>query len=208
MNSERNEMVRLIQAYGVRDEKIIEAMRKVRRHVFIPEGQSGMLDPYGDHPCPIGNGQTISQPFIVAYMSEKINPKPGEKILEIGTGSGYQAAVLAELGADVYSIEIIPDLANHAKKILAQEKYKVHILEADGYKGWPEMAPFDVIIVTCAPEEIPFELIQQLNEGGRMILPVGSPLNQKLVVLYKSGGKVKLENDLAVRFVPMVHRQS
>jgi len=201
----REEMVRQVRAYGVRDERVLAAMAKVRRHLFIPEEYRSRDDPYGDHPCSIGYGQTISQPFIVAYMTERVNVKPGEKVLEIGTGSGYQAAILAELGAEVYSIEIIPALAEHARRVLAAEGYdRVHVLTGDGYKGWPEHAPFDVIIVTCAPEEVPQALVEQLKDGGRMILPLGAGV-QRLVVLRKRSGKVSQEEDIMVRFVPMVH---
>ena len=130
---EREAMVRTLRVYGIKDERVLSAMAKIRRHLFIPEAFRRRDDAYGDHPCPIGHGQTISQPYIVAYMTEKINPKPGEKVLEIGTGSGYQAAILAECGADVYSIEIVPELAQHARTALANEGYKkVHVLTGDG----------------------------------------------------------------------------
>lgn len=204
MRIKRKKMVELLTYYGIKDDKILNAMLKIRRHVYIPKEYLFLSDPYGDHPCPIGYEQTISQPFIVAYMTEKINPKPGEKILEIGTGSGYQAALLAELGAEVYSIEIIPELASHAIQVLASEGYNVKVLNGDGYKGWPEYAPFDAIIVTCAPEEIPKELINQLRDGGRMILPLGERFAQRLVILRKEGNNIKLEEDLPVRFVPMI----
>lgn len=198
-------MIETLKAYGIRDPDVLRAMSTVRRHAFIPEAYRHVADPYGDHPCPIGHGQTISQPYIVAYMTERIAPKKGEKILEIGTGSGYQAAILAELGAEVYSIEIIPELAEHARKVLAEEGYsQVRVLTGDGYKGWPEHAPFDAIIVTCAPEEIPSELVNQLKEGGRMILPLGTGF-QRLVIARKRGGKTLIDEDLPVRFVPMVH---
>ena len=148
--------------------------------------------------------QTISQPYIVAYMTEKLALKPGEKVLEIGTGSGYQAAVLAECGADVYTIEIIPELARHARAALDAEGYgHVRVKAGDGYKGWPEEAPFDAVIVTCAPEEVPAALVEQVKEGGRMILPLGTVF-QRLVILRKKDGRVHQENDLPVRFVPMV----
>ena len=160
---------------------------------------------YGDHPCPIGYGQTISQPYIVAYMTEKIAPRAGDRILEIGTGSGYQAAILAELGADVYTVEIVPALADHAVKTLAAEGYPgVHVLVGDGYKGWPEHAPYNAVIVTCAPDRIPDALVQQLAEGGRMIVPVGAG-SQRLVILKKQSGRVDTQEDLPVAFVPMVH---
>ncbi len=202
----RADMVLVIRAYGVDDGPILEAMGRVPRHRFIPEGYRRACNPYGDHPCPIGHGQTISQPFIVAYMTEKIAPQRGEKILEIGTGSGYQAAILAELGAEVYTIEIVAPLAEHARQILETQGYtNIHVLAGDGYKGWPEHAPFDAVIVTCAPEEVPEALVEQLREGGRMILPLGEPGNQRLVILRKTGGRVKIQDDLPVRFVPMVH---
>jgi len=201
---EREAMVRTLRVYGIKDERVLAAMAKVCRHLFIPEAYRSRQDAYGDHPCPIGHGQTISQPYIVAYMTEKINPKPGEKVLEIGTGSGYQAAILAECGADVYSIEIVPELAQHARTALANEGYKkVHVLTGDGYKGWPEHSPFDAIIVTCAPEDVPQALVDQLQDGGRMILPLGVG-TQRLVILRKKTGKIVQEDDLPVRFVPMV----
>lgn len=198
-------MIAQIERYGVKNQRVLDAMTKIQRHKFIPEKYLGLNDPYGDHPCPIGSGQTISQPYIVAYMTERIDPNPGDKVLEIGTGSGYQAAILAELGADVYTIEIIPELAEHARKILATEGYAgVHVLTEDGYKGWPEYAPFDEIIVTCAPEDVPQALVEQLKDGGRMIVPVGESV-QRLVILRKTAGKVETEDDFAVVFVPMVH---
>jgi protein-L-isoaspartate(D-aspartate) O-methyltransferase len=206
---ERMRMVQLLQFYGIKDKRVLAVMSKVQRHMYIPENYRRRADAYGDHPCPIGHNQTISQPFIVAYMTEKVNLKPGEKVLEIGTGSGYQAAILAELGAKVYSIEIVPQLAAHAQKALKEEGYgDVKVLRGDGYKGWPEYAPFDVIIVTCAPEEVPQKLVEQLIEGGRMILPLGRPYQQRLVIFRKVKGKVKKENDLSVMFVPMVHEKS
>lgn len=200
----RARMMAKLRAYRVKDARVLDAMAKVRRHVYIPEAQRRLADPYGDHPCPIGHDQTISQPFIVAYMTEKMKLAKGEKVLEIGTGSGYQAAILAEMGAKVYSIEIIPELAKHARKVLAAEGYdKVSVRTGDGYKGWPEHSPFDAIIVTCAPEKVPKALVDQLAEGGRMILPVGGFV-QRLVILRKKDGKIRKEDDIGVRFVPMV----
>lgn len=204
MDAQRKAMVADLRRYKIQDERVIEAMSKVRRHVYIPEEIRDKVDPYGDHPCPIGYGQTISQPYIVAYMTQCIEVKPGMKILEIGTGSGYQAAVLAEMGAEVYSIEIVPELAKHAQTVLAAEGYgSVHVKCGDGYKGWPEHAPFDAVIVTCAPNEIPEALTSQLKDGGRMILPVGSGI-QQLVILVNEGGKFREIPDIYVRFVPMV----
>jgi len=201
----RSEMVRVLRTtYGISDEKILRVMATVRRHRFIPESHRAEGDPYGDHPCSIGFGQTISQPFIVAYMTMLLDVHQGEKVLEIGTGSGYQAAVLAELGARVFSIEIIPELAEHARKVLKEEGYdRVRVLTGDGYKGWPEEAPFDAIIVTCAPEEVPAALVNQLREGGRMILPLGR-WSQRLVILRKKDGRIVQTDDISVRFVPMV----
>jgi len=206
-NKERKRMVHILRAYGVKDKKVLQAMERVRRHMYIPIEHRRQCNPYGDHPCPIGYGQTISQPYIVAYMTERMEIEAGEKVLEIGTGSGYQAAVLAELGAKVYSIEIVKELAAHAKKVLKAEGYKnVKVLRGDGYKGWPDHSPFDMIIVTCAPEKVPQALVDQLKDGGRMILPVGK-FWQRLVILRKKDGKVKREKDLSVRFVPMVHEK-
>lgn len=205
MIDQATEMIRQIRAYGVTDERILKALLKVRRHHFIPENFRGQIDPYGDHPCPIGHGQTISQPYIVAYMTLRIDPQPGERILEIGTGSGYQAAILATLGAEVFSMELIHELAEHAGKVLAAEGLPVRILEGDGYQGWPDQAPFDAIIITCAAEELPVALVAQLKEGGRMILPLGESGFQRLVILVKKDGKTWMTEDLPVRFVPMVH---
>lgn len=200
----RAQMVRQIQAYGVADRRVLDAMATVRRHLYIPEDYRSKGTAYGDHPCPIGHKQTISQPYIVAYMTGKMRIQPGEKVLEIGTGSGYQAAVLAELGAQVYSIEIVRPLAEHARRVLKAEGYgAIRVLAGDGYKGWPEHAPFDVVIVTCAPADIPEALVEQLAENGRMILPLGTGY-QRLVILRKSKGRVHKEEDLPVRFVPMV----
>ncbi len=200
----RQAMVEQLRSeYRIRDEAVLRAMQKVRRHVFIPEAFR-RDDAYGDHPCPIGYGQTISQPYIVAYMTEAMRIRPGEKVLEIGTGSGYQAAILAEMGAIVYSIEIVPELAEHARTVLRTEGYgDVKVLTGDGYKGWPQEAPFDVIVVTCAPEDIPSALVEQLKEEGRMILPLGTGI-QRLVIVRKKGGTVHREEDIPVRFVPMV----
>ncbi|MFH1039101.1 MAG: protein-L-isoaspartate(D-aspartate) O-methyltransferase [PVC group bacterium] len=202
---DRDRMVRQLRQYGITDAKVLAAMGTVPRHLFIPATYRDASDPYGDHPCPIGHGQTISQPYIVAYMTEKLALKPGEKILEIGTGSGYQAAILAELGAEVFTIEIVPALAEHAKKVLAEQGYDgVQVLSGDGYRGWPEESPFDAIIVTCAPDEVPRVLIEQLKDGGRMILPLGA-WSQRLVICRKKGKEIEIEEDLPVRFVPMVH---
>lgn len=204
----RSNMVLLLETrYDIRDQRILDAMRKIPRHLFIPEPFRTLANPYSDHPCSIGYDQTISQPYIVAYMTEKLNPQPGDKVLEIGTGSGYQAAVLAELDAEVYTVEIIPGLAEHARQVLAEQGYtNVQVRCGDGYAGWPEHAPFDIIIGTCSPVDVPPVLVEQMAEGGRMMLPVGDWL-QRLVILRKRGGKVVQEDDIPVRFVPMVHEQ-
>ena len=203
MTRQRQEMVEQLKRYGISDQGVLTTMARVRRHAFIPLVERTAA-PYGDHPCPIGYGQTISQPYIVAYMTQRLHPAPGEKILEIGTGSGYQAAVLADLGAQVFSVEIVPELASHARSVLQEEGFKVQVRTGDGYQGWAEHAPFDVIIVTCAPESVPQALIDQLREGGRMMLPVGRGI-QRLVLLRKVEGRIVEEEDLPGRFVPMVH---
>ncbi len=177
-------------------------MDKVPRHEFVPEQLRPLA--YDDGPLPIGHGQTISQPYIVAFMTERLEPRPGDRVLEIGTGSGYQAAVLAELVAEVYTIEIIEPLARHAEADLQRLGYKnVKVRAGDGYKGWPDAAPFDAIIVTCAPEKVPQPLIDQLKDGGRMIIPVGEMGNQELVLLTKKGKQLEKRAVLSVRFVPM-----
>jgi protein-L-isoaspartate(D-aspartate) O-methyltransferase len=182
--------------------RVLSAMGKVPRHEFVPERLRSQA--YLDCPLPIGHDQTISQPYVVAFMTEQLEPKPTDRVLEIGTGSGYQAAVLAELVAQVYTIEIIEDLANRAAADLKRLSYtNVHVRAGDGYKGWPEAAPFDAIIVTCAPEEVPKPLIEQLKDGGRMIIPVGPKWNQELMLLRKHGDKLDQRAVLPVRFVPM-----
>jgi len=201
----RQRMVeRQIEARGVRDTRVLEAMRKVPRHLFVPESYVSMA--YADFPLAIGEGQTISQPYIVAFMTEALSLKPEDRVLEIGTGSGYQAAVLAEIVKEVYTIEIIPSLGKRARKLLEELGYdNVHVKIGDGYKGWPEKAPFDAVIVTCAPEAIPQALIEQLEEGGRMIIPVGrTGAVQELVRGVKVDGELRTQEVLPVRFVPMV----
>jgi len=191
-----------IEARGVRDASTLAAMRAVPRHEFLPMRLRD--EAYGDYPLPIGHGQTISQPYIVAFMTEAIGPQPGEKILEVGAGSGYQAAVLAQMGAEVYTIEIVEPLAEMARQTLERLGYNnAHVKHGDGYRGWPEHAPFDAIIVTCAPDEIPPNLVAQLKDGGRMIIPVGGGMEQELVLLRKEGDRVVKQSVLPVRFVPM-----
>lgn len=203
---ERQKMIcELRERYSFTDECVLAAMEKIPRYLYIPAEFREAAKPYGDHPSSIGNGQTMSQPYIVAYMTKEMNLLKGEKVLEIGTGSGYQSAVLAELGIMVYSVEIVPNLAEHAMAVLESEGYgNVRIRIGDGYQGWPEYAPYDAIIVTCAPADIPGVLVEQLAEGGRMIMPIGES-DQKLMILRKNGGKVTCEEDFPVRFVPMVH---
>lgn len=187
---------------AVRDPRVLEAMRQVPRHAFVPAALQA--EAYADRPLPIGYGQTISQPYVVAFMTEQLALQPGECVLEIGTGSGYQAAVLAELAREVRSIEIVPELAERASRDLARLGYtNVFVRAGDGYQGWPEAAPFDAIIVTCAPDHVPQPLLDQLREGGRMIIPVGDQGSQSLHVLRKTGGRVEERAVLPVRFVPM-----
>lgn len=198
----RNAMVkRQIIARGVKDSLVINAMMKVPRHLFVPENERE--NAYLDEARSIGKGQTISQPYIVAFMTEELRVKPGDRVLEIGTGSGYQAAVLAQVVDSVFSIEIIPELAISAQKTITALDYKnIVIKHGDGYLGWPEKAPFDAIIVTAAPPTIPPPLLEQLKVGGRMILPVGEYV-QELVVVSKNERGHTMESVLPVRFVPM-----
>jgi protein-L-isoaspartate(D-aspartate) O-methyltransferase len=186
----------------IRSPEILRVMGKVPRHRFVPE--SLWSQAYADHPLPIGHGQTISQPFIVAFMTEQLAPRKTDRVLEIGTGSGYQAAVLAELVQDVYTIEIVEPLARQATQTLKELGHtNVHVRAGDGYRGWPEAAPFDVIMVTCAPDHIPAPLVEQLKEGGRLIVPVGEWREQELILLQKRDGQVQRQRVLPVRFVPM-----
>jgi protein-L-isoaspartate(D-aspartate) O-methyltransferase len=200
----RAAMVGTIRAYGVRDPLVLDAMARVRRHRFIPAPFRSRSAAYGDHPSPIGNDQTISQPYIVAYMIESLRLSRGEKVLEIGTGSGYEAAVLAEMGMDVYSVEVIPALSEHARRVLTAEGYDgVHLKVGDGYAGWIACQPFDAIVVSCAPLDVPAALVDQMRDGGRMIAPLGD-WAQRLVIVTRQGDRALRREDLAVRFVPMV----
>jgi protein-L-isoaspartate(D-aspartate) O-methyltransferase len=187
---------------GISSTKVLDAMRKVERHLFVPP--EVVSQAYEDHPVPIGEGQTISQPYIVAFMTDALLLKGNEKILEIGTGSGYQAAILGELCKEVYTIEINEPLAKRSAQLLKSLNYSnVFVLHGNGYLGWPEKSPFDRIIVTCSPSHVPQPLTDQLKEGGKMIIPVGNSLQQELWVLTKSKGKLKKESVMPVLFVPM-----
>jgi protein-L-isoaspartate(D-aspartate) O-methyltransferase len=187
----------------ISDQRVLEAMRTVPRHELVPMRVRHLA--YADHPLPIGHNQTISQPYIVAFMTEQLQPEPTDRVLEIGTGSGYQAAVLAHLVDKVYTIEIVEPLAHRATADLKRLGYdNIEVRAGDGYLGWPEAAPFDAIIVTCAPENVPSPLVEQLAEGGRMIIPVGPDGGvQELVLLEKRDGELRQREVMAVRFVPM-----
>ena len=190
-----------IEARGVRDERVLEAMRRVPRERFVPQALEARA--FDDAPLPIGDGQTISQPFIVAFMTEAARLKPGDRVLEVGTGSGYQAAVLAEAGAKVFSIEIVARLAEAARKTLAETGYgEVVVRTGDGYRGMPEEAPFDAVLVTAAPDEVPAPLLDQMKEGGRLIVPVGTG-TQELLRITRTAAGLERESLLPVRFVPM-----
>ncbi len=205
----REAMVKMqIESRGVKDEDVLSVMRDVPRHLFIDE--SLWPKAYSDGPLPIGHGQTISQPYIVAFMTELLRPDTHHMVLEIGTGSGYQAAVLAKLVHHVYTIEIVPELGRNAKTALKRLGYdNISVRVGDGYKGWPEEKPFDRIIVTAAPEKVPEALVDQLKPGGRMVLPVGPRWwGQDLLVIEKDErGKVVRKNTIPVRFVPMVRQE-
>ena len=199
----REDMVKTqIEARNVYHRATLKAMRTVPRHEFVPEHMRAYA--YQDRPLSIGNGQTISQPYIVAFMTSVINPKPDDRILEIGTGSGYQAAVLAEIVDRVYTIEIIPELAEKAKTKFESLNYSnIYTRTGDGYHGWPEEAPFDAIVVTAAPDEIPEPLIDQLKEGGKLVIPVGPKYSvQSLQLLTRKNGETNVKNLFPVRFVP------
>jgi len=190
-----------LRARGIRNAKVLAAMGRVPRHEFVPPPLHALA--YADHPLPIGHGQTISQPFIVAFMTEALNPASTDRVLEIGTGSGYQAAVLAELAREVYTIEILEPLSARAQKALGGLGYQnIRFRVGDGWSGWPEAAPFDDIIVTAAPEKIPQPLLDQLKVGGRLVIPVGS-FFQDLLVLTKPATGLEKRNVIPVRFVPM-----
>jgi protein-L-isoaspartate(D-aspartate) O-methyltransferase len=190
-----------IKARGVKDDRVLAAMLKVERHLFVPKDLQASA--YSDQPLPIGEGQTISQPYIVALMTELLELKGDEKVLEVGTGSGYQAAILAELAKEVYTIEIVEKLALSAEKLLFELGYKnIKVKAGDGYLGWPEAAPFDAIVVTCAPDHIPKSLLEQLKEGGRMVVPVGT-YTQELKKITKRAGKFGTTDVIPVIFVPM-----
>lgn len=201
--NDRDSMVsRQIENRGIDNKLTLDAMRTVPRHNFVPPNFTDRA--YDDGPLPIGYGQTVSQPYIVAYMTAVIDPKPEFKVLEIGTGSGYQAAILSEIVSETFTIEIITELYNSASKRLKELGYeKVKCKNADGYYGWEEFAPFDAIVVTAAAEYIPPPLIEQLKDGGKMIIPVGSPfLNQSLILVEKNSDEITTTNLLPVRFVP------
>ncbi|WP_207426678.1 protein-L-isoaspartate(D-aspartate) O-methyltransferase [Pedobacter sp. SYSU D00535] len=204
----REKMVRRqLEGRGIKHEPTLKAMGKVERHRFIPVDYRDQA--YEDTPLPIGYGQTISQPYVVATMTELIQPRPGFRVLEIGAGSGYQAAVLAEIVDSVYTIEIVKELGERSRKLLKELGYNnVRLIIGDGYKGLPEKAPFDAILVTAAPEEIPPALIEQLKEGGKMVIPVGPARDiQSLKLVEKRNGKLKSREVFPVRFVPFTRKK-
>jgi protein-L-isoaspartate(D-aspartate) O-methyltransferase len=204
--AERRRMVdQQLRGRDIKDPRVLAAMEKVPRHLFVPANVRH--EAYGDHPVPIGHGQTISQPYIVAFMTEALDVRPGHRVLEIGTGSGYQAAVLGELAGEVYTMEIIEPLARSAREALESLGYKnVHVRAGNGYEGWPEHAPYDRIMVTAAPEEVPPALVEQLKVGGLMAIPVGS-FFQELRILRRTPEGTEVLKTLPVRFVPMTGKK-
>lgn len=202
---ERQAMVALLRRRGIDDPAVLEAFARVRRHDFVPEPLQGRA--YGDYPLPIAAGQTISQPYIVALMTQALDLTAGDKVLEIGTGSGYQAAILAEMGMAIDTVEVIPELYETAKAHLMAAGYStVHCHLGDGYRGWPEHAPYIGIIVTAAPETLPQILVDQLADGGRMVIPIGPKgLYQTLWKITKRGGQIDREDLGGVAFVPFIH---
>ena len=206
-SGQREAMVKYqIEKRGISDHQLLEAFRKVPRHLFVlPEY---IKYAYTDSPLPINEGQTISQPYIVAFMTDVLNLKRSDRVLEVGTGSGYQAAILSQLCDSVFTIELFEALSRQSQKIYRELAYNnIYCKVGDGYKGWPEKAPFDAIIVTCSPTHIPKELKAQLADGGRMIIPVGERPVQHLVLLQKKNGKLKQKKILPVRFVPMLNEE-
>ena len=201
-DAERRRMVEdQLKGRDIRDVRVLDAMEKVPRHLFVPESVRDLA--YTDSPLPIGQGQTISQPYIVAFMTQALEIQPGSRVLEVGTGSGYQAAVLAELAGEVYTIEILPLLAERARQTLQSLGYhRIQVQTGNGYLGWPEHAPYDRIMVTAAPEEVPPALVSQLKVGGLMAIPVGS-LPQELQILRRTADGMEKIGTLPVQFVPM-----
>ncbi|QEG01000.1 Protein-L-isoaspartate O-methyltransferase [Stieleria maiorica] len=186
----------------IRDQRILDAIRRVPRHRFVPPGSRG--DAYADSPLPIGNGQTISQPYIVGLMTQLVDPQPEDRVLDVGTGSGYQAAVLAELVRDVYSIEIVEPLAREAAERLKTLGYQnIHVRHGDGYAGWPGEAPFDAIVVAAAPDHVPPALIEQLAPGGKLVIPIGDRFQSLVLIEKQDDGSVTRRNVAPVMFVPM-----
>jgi protein-L-isoaspartate(D-aspartate) O-methyltransferase len=198
----RKQMVKhQIASRGVKDDRVLDAMLKVPRHRFVGEDYQSLA--YSDQPLPVGEGQTISQPYMVGLMTELLQLEGAERVLEIGTGSGYQTAILAELTKEVYTVEIVEDLALKARRLLEDMGYQnIRFKIGDGHFGWEEHAPFDVIIVTCGPERVPDALVDQLAEGGRLVIPVGA-VYQVLTILEKVGGELQKKKSIACRFVPM-----
>ncbi len=208
MREEAARLVEHLRRSGIRDERVLEAIARVPRERFVP--REWRDEAYADHPLPIGEGQTISQPYIVALMTQALDLKPGEKVLEIGTGSGYQTAILAEMGADLHTVELRPSLLEAARRRLERLGYSnIHYRLGDGHLGWPELAPYDAILVTAAPDEIPPALIEQLAPGGRMVIPVGpTPGYQTLWLILKDrNGGIRRVDLGGVAFVPLVPKE-